>query len=268
MIDKRQIDLPFSPVFWKLVLNEPVTLIDMVKVDKSLGQTLIEFSEILYKFRSRKIKPSYKGVSIENLNLGFTLPGFDEIELKPLGKMCMLSMENIEEYINLVTNCTLLQNSQASAFRKGLETLIPISALELFNGEEIEDLLCGQTGSPWKMSDLQENINPAHGYSASSPVFSNLLITMSEFTQIEQKKFLQFITGSPRLPVGGFASLSPKLTVVRKEPSILGMHPDEYLPSVMTCQNYLKLPEYSCIEVLQHNLKYAINEGHESFHLS
>ena len=268
LLDKRQIDLPFSPVFWKLVLNEPITLVDLLKLDKGLGQTMLDFQELSNKYKLRKTKPSYKGTSIENLSLNFTLPGFENIELKPLGKMCGLSIENMEEYVSLVTSYTLLQTAQAGAFREGFEEVIPISALELFNGEELEDLLCGQVGSQWKMADLQENVNPAHGFNPSSPVFHNLLITMSEFSLNEQRKFLQFITGSHRLPVGGFAALSPRLTVVRKEPSMPGIHPDEYLPSVMTCQNYLKLPEYSCIEALQRNLKYAIVEGHESFHLS
>ncbi|OMJ78604.1 hypothetical protein SteCoe_21528 [Stentor coeruleus] len=268
LIDKRQIDLPFSPVFWKLVLNQPITLLDLIKVDKQLGQTLIDLQEMLIKCKTRNTKALFKGVSLESLGLVFTLPGFDEIELKPLGKNCYLNLDNVEEYINLVTSCTLLQTLQAQAFRQGFEALLSSNTLNLFTEEEMEDLLCGQVGIQWNMSELQQYITPAHGYTVSSPVFYNLLITMTELTLSEQRKFLQFITGSPRLPVGGFSSLNPRLTVVRKEPSIFGMHPDEYLPSVMTCQNYLKLPEYSSIEILQQNLKYAINEGHESFHLS
>ena len=115
---------------------------------------------------------------------------------------------------------------------------------------------------------MQENIKPMHSYNEKSLVFQNLLVVMSGFSFVEQRKFLQFISGSPRLPIGGFAALNPKLTVVRRESTVLGMHPDEYLPSVVACQNYLKLPEYSSTEILQRNLKYAIDEGHESFHLS
>ena len=44
---------------------------------------------------------------------------------------------------------------------------------------------------------------------------------------------------SPRLPIGGFAALTPLLTIVRKDGG------DGSLPSVMTCVNYLKLPDYS-----------------------
>ena len=43
---------------------------------------------------------------------------------------------------------------------------------------------------------------------------------------------------------------------------------DSYLPSVMTCANYLKLPRYSSKAVMKERLEYAIREGSGSFHLS
>ena len=65
----------------------------------------------------------------------------------------------------------------------------------------------------------------------------------------------------------GFKSLSPPLTVVHKtlEPN---MNPDNFLPSVMTCVNYLKLPDYSSIEVMRQKLGQAAREGRHCFHLS
>ena len=43
---------------------------------------------------------------------------------------------------------------------------------------------------------------------------------------------------------------------------------DDYLPSVMTCVNYLKLPDYTTIAVLRKQLFTAIKEGQGAFHLS
>lgn len=43
-----------------------------------------------------------------------------------------------------------------------------------------------------------------------------LLEIMLEFDLEQQRAFLQFVTGAPRLPTGGLASLNPKLTIVRK----------------------------------------------------
>lgn len=43
---------------------------------------------------------------------------------------------------------------------------------------------------------------------------------------------------------------------------------DDYLPSVMTCVNYLKLPEYSSKAVMREKLAVSMKEGVGSFHLS
>jgi len=43
-----------------------------------------------------------------------------------------------------------------------------------------------------------------------------LLDIMSELTPDEQRAFLRFVTGAPRLPPGGLAAVNPKLTIVRK----------------------------------------------------
>ena len=77
----------------------------------------------------------------------------------------------------------------------------------------------------------------------------------------------QFVTGSPRLPVGGLARMVPRLTIVKKSPES-GNSPDAYLPSVMTCANYLKLPDYASPTVLRDRLLVAVNEADGSFHLS
>jgi E3 ubiquitin-protein ligase TRIP12 len=94
--------------------------------------------------------------------------------------------------------------------------------------------------------------------------------------------------GCPRLPAGGLAALQPRLTVVRKHPTGDGsatpggtpigslketagggtVLADGDLPSVMTCANYIKLPPYSCKEVMRQRLLYAIREGQGSFDLS
>lgn len=56
-------------------------------------------------------------------------------------------------------------------------------------------------------------------------------------------------------------------TVVCK-PSDPPFGPDDYLPSVMTCVNYLKMPDYSTLDVLKNKLGVAIKEGQGAFHLS
>lgn len=90
---------------------------------------------------------------------------------------------------------------------------------------------------------------------------------MSEFDLSDRREFLQFVTGTPKLPIGGFKALSPPLTIVVRPPES-GKKPDEYLPSVMTCVNYMKVPEYSAKEVMRKRFEIAMKEGQGSFHLS
>ena len=138
------------------------------------------------------------------------------------------------------------------------------------------------------MQSLLDAWKPDHGFTLESKAIRNLAEILSTYNKEEQRLFLQFVSGSPRLPVGGimshcrirtviliyydmpisgFKSLSPPLTVVRKtlEPN---QSPDDFLPSVMTCVNYLKLPDYSTLEIMRQKLSVAVREGQHSFHLS
>jgi E3 ubiquitin-protein ligase TRIP12 len=67
--------------------------------------------------------------------------------------------------------------------------------------------------------------------------------------------------------ITGFKSLTPMFTVVCK-PSEPPYTSDDYLPSVMTCVNYLKMPDYTSLDVLKDKLGVAIKEGQGAFHLS
>ena len=111
-----------------------------------------------------------------------------------------------------------------------------------------------------------------HGFTKESMVYKGLINILLNMTNSERKMFLLFVTGSPRLPIGGFKNLYPKLTVVMFQSEVLGSalteSPDSHLPSVMTCQNYLKIPNYSSEEVLKNKLFTAIREGNNAFHLS
>lgn len=72
-----------------------------------------------------------------------------------------------------------------------------------------------------------------------------LLEIIQEFDDVQRRAFLQFVTGAPRLPPGGLASLNPKLTVVRK---VCGYYTpsDEYL--VFTLDSMVvRTPTYTIV---------------------
>ena len=122
-------------------------------------------------------------------------------------------------------------------------------------------------GQSFTIEELHHNCRLDHGYTHSSTTIGYLFNAMANFDEEEQRKFLQFVTGTPRLPIGGFSGLTPPLTIVKKQGGA-NQIPDSYLPSVMTCVNYLKLPEYTSEYILREKLDTAINEGQKAFHLS
>lgn len=209
------------------------------------------------------------GCPIEDLNLDFTLPGYSSIELKKGGKYILTKLDNLDQYVKLLRYWTLTEGvrRQMEAFRAGFEAIVPLHYLRIFYPEELDSLFCGSGYQNWDIRMLMDACKTDHGFTHESIQIKYLFEILSSFNADEQRKFLQFITGSPRLPYGGLRSLSPPLTIVRKtlEP---GQNPDHFLPSVMTCVNYLKLPEYSSCEIMREKLKISGEEGRNSFHLS
>ena len=58
---------------------------------------------------------------------------------------------------------------------------------------------------------------------------------MTQLNKLERKMFLKFVTGTSRLPTGGFKHLDPKMIVVLKKDCIKGADLNSgFLPSVMT----------------------------------
>ncbi|KAG1831365.1 hypothetical protein EV424DRAFT_1525835 [Suillus variegatus] len=273
MLDSRIIDLSVNKIFVKLVLGEevPLTIESLKLVDNELASSLSKLqSYASMKGQSEKLfrKVALMDiVNVEDLALDFTVPGYD-IELRPGGRNIPVTSENAEEYIHEVLDAIIGTGvqPQAKAFREGFSKVFPISDLQAFSADELV-MLFGNSDEDWGVETLNEAIKADHGFHSESRAIRELVGIMSDFDALARRDFLQFITGSPKLPIGGFRGLNPPLTVVRKphEPPLVA---DDYLPSVMTCVNYLKLPEYSSKAVMREKLRIAMKEGVGSFHLS
>lgn len=55
----------------------------------------------------------------------------------------------------------------------------------------------------WEPRMLAECIRPDHGYTAESRAIRMLIDILASYSRDQQRLFLQFVTGSPRLPTGG-----------------------------------------------------------------
>ncbi|KAF8906204.1 hypothetical protein CPB84DRAFT_1813845 [Gymnopilus junonius] len=274
MLDSRIIDLALNKVFLKLVLGEnvPVTISTLKLVDVDLANSLSQIQSLTSSSSTPKDKVAQKvakieQVRIEDLALDFTIPGYN-IELRPNGRDIPVTSENVNEYITEVLDAIVGKGAtiQAKAFRDGFSKVFPISDLRAFSADELV-MLFGNSEEDWSAETLSEALKADHGFNVESRAIRDLIEIMSDYDPPARRAYLQFITGSPKLPIGGFRGLNPPLTVVRKLHEA-PLTADDYLPSVMTCVNYLKLPEYSSKQVMKEKLQVATQEGVGSFHLS
>lgn len=290
LMDSRMLDLPLSLAMYKWMLGQEgsLSLADMDAIDPGLARSLRQLHQVVQEKRrlerDRSLSPAcvrrrveslqLDGCQVELLGLDFTLPGGGgsgggQLELRRGGAQVGVTVHNLAQYLSLAVHWAALEGvrRQMEAFREGFEAVFPLAQLALFYADELEQLFCGSGPSLWEVKSLMDCCRPDHGYSHDSRAIKFLFEILSSYRAEEQRAFLQFVTGSPRLPVGGFKSLSPPLTIVRKtfEPN---ENPDDYLPSVMTCVNYLKLPDYSDVRVMRERLRVAASEGQHSFHLS
>ena len=124
------------------------------------------------------------------------------------GRTINVTIHNLHQYMNLVNYWYLYEgvSRQMESLREGFESVFPIQNLRMFQPEELEAVFCGSPKDAilgWDVKTLMECCRPDHGYTADSKAIRFLFEILSNYNKEEQRLFVQFLTGSPRLPVGG-----------------------------------------------------------------
>ncbi|KAK8839916.1 hypothetical protein M9Y10_031630 [Tritrichomonas musculus] len=237
--------LPMNPCFFRLIRGDGNP--NIYDIDEQLATSLDQYPEGL-------------------IGLNFTYPGLPNFELCKKGEKKEVTKKNLKEYVELVKKATIELPDIVKAFREAFSTIIQWETLKIFSDEELCLLIEGQNVLI-KPEDLKNHVDISHGYDENSPQIKFLFETILEMNRDEQTLLIKFITGCAKLPIGGLQSLKPKLTIALRVP-IDGQKPDECLPSVLTCANYLKIPKYSSKKILKEKLLIAINECQGSFLLT
>ena len=98
------------------------------------------------------------GTTLDDLSFYFTMPSYDAIELVLDGKNTLLTLDNVQEYIDLVLHSTFYDcvNLQLSAFKKGFNSVLPLDSIRTFasKGGEIEMMVCGEMMDETSWKDL------------------------------------------------------------------------------------------------------------------
>ena len=129
----------------------------------------------------------------------------------------------------------------------------------MFNQSELQTLVGGAAASI-SVADLRANTLYGGVYSIGDDGQEHESVrifweVMQEFKDEDRRKVLKFVTSTPRAPLLGFSSLTPRF-------SIRDAGDDEArLPTTSTCVNLLKLPRYTRKAACRVKLLQAVNSG-------
>lgn len=242
------IDSGFTLPFYKRMLNKKLTIKDIETIDQEFHNSLMWIKEN----------------NIEECGLELFFCGDFEIlgkleqhELKPGGAELKVSEENKDEYISLMTNWRFTRGveEQTKAFLDGFSEVVPLQWLQYFDERELELMLCGM--QEIDVDDWEKNTIYRH-YQRTSKQIAWFWKFVRDLDNEKRTRLLQFVTGTCRLPVGGFAELmgsnGPQRFCIEK------VGKETWLPRSHTCFNRLDLPPYKSYEQLMEKLTYAIEE--------
>ncbi|XP_006859325.1 PREDICTED: NEDD4-like E3 ubiquitin-protein ligase WWP1 [Chrysochloris asiatica] len=214
------IDTGFSLPFYKRMLSKKLTIKDLESIDT-------EFYNSLIWIRDNNIEECglemYFSVDMEILGK------VTSHDLKLGGSNILVTEENKDEYIGLMTEWRFSRGvqEQTKAFLDGFNEVVPLQWLQYFDEKELE-------------------------------YFDFVTQFVKETDNEVRMRLLQFVTGTCRLPLGGFAELmgsnGPQKFCIEK------VGKDTWLPRSHTCFNRLDLPPYKSYEQLKEKLLFAIEE--------
>ncbi|XP_055477046.1 NEDD4-like E3 ubiquitin-protein ligase WWP2 [Psammomys obesus] len=242
------IDTGFTLPFYKRMLNKRPTLKDLESIDPEFYNSIVWIKE------NNLEECGLELFFIQDMEI---LGKVTTHELKEGGENIRVTEENKEEYIMLLTDWRFTRGveEQTKAFLDGFNEVAPLEWLRYFDEKELELMLCGM--QEIDMSDWQRNAIYRH-YTKSSKQIQWFWQVVKEMDNEKRIRLLQFVTGTCRLPVGGFAELigsnGPQKFCIDR------VGKETWLPRSHTCFNRLDLPPYKSYEQLKEKLLYAIEE--------
>ncbi|XP_026509751.1 E3 ubiquitin-protein ligase HACE1 isoform X2 [Terrapene carolina triunguis] len=248
---RQLVNIYFTRSFYKHILGIPVNYQDVASIDPEYAKNLQWILD--------------NDISDLGLELTFSVEtdvfgAMEEVPLKPGGASILVTQDNKAEYVQLVTELRMTRaiQPQINAFLQGFHTFIPPSLIQLFDEYELELLLSGMPEID--VSDWIKNTEYTSGYEREDPVIQWFWDVVEELTQEERVLLLQFVTGSSRVPHGGFAHIMGGSGLQNFTIAAVP-YTRNLLPTSSTCINMLKLPEYPSKEILKNRLLVALHCG-------
>ncbi|XP_073515363.1 NEDD4-like E3 ubiquitin-protein ligase WWP2 isoform X2 [Phyllobates terribilis] len=242
------IDTGFTLPFYKRMLNKKPTLKDLESIDPEF------YNSIMWIKENNLEECDLELYFVQDMEI---LGEVTSHKLKEGGENIRVTEENKEEFITLLTDWRFTRGveEQTNAFLDGFNEVAPLEWLRYFDEKELELMLCGM--QEIDLNDWQKNTIYRH-YTKNSKQVQWFWQMVKEMDNEKRIRLLQFVTGTCRLPVGGFSELIGSNG--HQKFCIDKVGKDTWLPRSHTCFNRLDLPPYKSYEQLKEKLLFAIEE--------
>jgi len=154
-------------------------------------------------------------------------------------------------------NMTNEIKNQIMAFVHGFRLIIPLKMISMFSISELQLMISGLESVDF--SDMKEYCKYEGGYCKTSDIIKWLWEILEELEDYQKSSFLFFLSGSVKIPYGGFKNVDCSI-----KKATLGT---DSLPLAHTCFYELELPEYESKEKLKEKLFMAMFEGSTGFYI-
>ncbi|XP_048471115.1 probable E3 ubiquitin-protein ligase HERC3 [Rhincodon typus] len=239
----------FPLALYKKLLHVPPTLEDLKELSPTEGNSLQEVLDYEYDDIEELLCLDFT-VSEETADGNRVIK-----ELIPNGINTPVQKHNRKQYVDAYVDYKLNTSvkKQFEAFSQGFrKSALPV--VDIFLPEELRNVIQGQNNFEWEL--LKQNAR-YKGYSQTDKTVRNFWEVFEQLPKEKKLRFLAFLSGSERIPVGGFQNFSIMILNTKNE------EPDSSYPRAYTCDLILDLPNYSCIEILAEKLLHAMESCEE-----
>ena len=250
IIDNITINLSFNILIYKLILEEDIKFEDLKNIDTYLYSSLLSLKQMTSEeLDSMEIYYTYQYENSEGKLI------IDE--LIPDGENIKVS--NIDDYIEKRINYMVKKSKNLVKYiQDGLFKYIPKYILKSVNAYELELLICGRPFidvNEWKQNSIYKG-----KFSKSSSCVKWFWEEIFKLNQENLRRFLQFSTGSSRVPINGFQNLESNRGELAKyclNSVPYNKNGNNYIRA-HTCFNRLDVPQFKKKEEVHDAIQFVL----------
>lgn len=236
------LSLPLSLIFWKQLVQDAVEVEDLCQSDDGLINAIRHLSELCSLYGDARNVIALLPCS-SKAKQALTQMLYRNRRREPMD-MKELSVKIVCEVMRDMQN-----NNQP--LLQGITTVLPRESLALFTPSEMRELFCGRREV--STLDLKAIAEYGEGIDDSTPVIILFWKVVESFTSDQRSRLLEFVCARKHIPTPPSPPISFKILLIRGN--------DRVLPQSQTCFSILKIPMYSCEEVMCKQLLYAIENS-------